>query len=142
MADKIPCPGWTSVEDQSVHRCDEGRVDQTLVSPPGPCARCRKRWHKYDEERGARARREVDDAIREQERMGLYIGDLAERGFPRKGATALSSVALPDLIRAIEALESRGHFAPHNKSGQSWDAPKPWDVLRAYAGLPALPRRR
>lgn len=139
MTNLVPCPGWTSEEDQSVHKCTEGRVDQAMVQkshddkPERPCRRCSKRWHKYDEEHGRRKRQEIEATIREDERMKLWLEDLHED----KLLPVLPPADLQKVMLAIERLSGRSTYPPYARQGYNYSMHRVdhWQVLRALAGF-------
>lgn len=143
MTNLIPCPGWTSEEDQSAHKCGENRADPALMTPSSTsCRRCRTRKDKYDKDHGRAARAKLEQETREAARMELWLKDL--RGVDRFKAPDPAS--LVDLIAIIETLPARSPYPPYDVrdygSTYSFDRAERWAVLRAYVGLPPLPKGR
>lgn len=123
-AGMVLCPGWTSSEDQTVHKCDEGRVDspqlvkKLIGNPPQMCGRCRRRMTKYDTEHGRAERERAEGQLRFERQIGAYVTALrkARPGAGTVGAT-FGSLDAGDL-EAIAQLREREQWRPEEEPHQ------------------------
>lgn len=112
----IVCAGWVPANDENARRECGGstynrrRADPAIVNVEGAsCGRCRKQKAKYDEEHGAKERRELAERERYTARMELYAGDVREI----IGLEDLSGVDLATLLQTVDALRGRDTWEPY-----------------------------
>lgn len=162
------CPGWTSEfrtrDDgtpnpvacgQSLSRST--RADQSVINAGVEmCQRCRKAKAKYDEENGARQKREQEARTRYEALIDVYVDDLRARIVAEYGENArvAAGAALEQALAVVDALTQRSSYPPYAQRGElgyrhsvfnesEISAPDRLNILRRAAGLPINhPRHR
>lgn len=171
-AGKKLCPGWTSefMPETSVNKegyaerylatkasgldvkvpCgmafgSRGRAgEQSVINETADmCSSCLRRKRKYDEENGARQKRQQDDEARYRSLIAAYAVDL-------QAFVGEANPSIESLIKNVDRLVPRATWPPHDtgvralygrRLGEAVSAADKMNVLRAFVGQPIAPKQ-
>lgn len=153
-AGKKLCPGWTSEWPKpnglkvpcGASRGRSRGGDQSLIPDNrAMCDRCTGAKKRWDQKNGEREDSAAKDAVRRAALVALYVDDV-KAAIPAGAKFADTREFLAATLTAVDGLEQREHFPPHQKVSVKYG----WtrrpsqrlyseDKLRILRGLAALP---
>ncbi len=138
------CPGWDAItgEHRKCQPMRGGPPNLIHSNSSGPCPRCRKAKHDYDDAHGARERATAEAMQRKAERNALYDQDMAEA--LQNIEIAQAEGQLHVALRAVATIPTRSSLPPYepqertpwNKSFAILDPSDQIAILRRFVGLP------